>query len=101
MLSNFKLYISMTTREHWRRCFHPNNGNPIFFMEQQEKVAKSIVMDHKFWKSIVVCLKGANPLIKLLHLVSSDTKPAIGFIYEEMKQAKVKIQRAFKSVKKR
>ncbi|KAH1203993.1 hypothetical protein GmHk_17G050062 [Glycine max] len=65
------------------------------------KVAKSIVMGDKFWKSIMVCLKGANPLIKLLHLVSSDTKPAIGFIYEEMKQAKVKIQRAFKSVKKR
>ncbi|RDX71562.1 hypothetical protein CR513_49074, partial [Mucuna pruriens] len=64
------------------------------------KLAQRVVMDDKFWKSIVVCLKGADPLIKLLHLVSSDTKPVIGFIYEEMKRAKEKIQHSFKCVKK-
>ncbi|XP_040867434.1 uncharacterized protein [Glycine max] len=86
----------------WEKMFSSKQWKSSFFAGTTGgKVAKSIVMGDKFWKSIMVCLKGANPLIKLLHLVSSDTKPAIGFIYEEMKQAKVKIQRAFKSVKKR
>jgi len=34
-------------------------------------------------------------------LVDLDQKPAMGFIYEEMDQAKEKIQKAFNGVKKR
>ncbi|XP_014504179.1 uncharacterized protein LOC106764406 [Vigna radiata var. radiata] len=65
------------------------------------KLVQSLVMDDKFWKSVVVCLVGASPLIKVLHLVSLDQKPVIGFIYDEMKRVKEKIKHAFKSDKKR
>ena len=57
-------------------------------------------MDKEFWKNIVICLKGAPLLMKVLRLVDSDEKAAMGFIYEEMDQAKKKIQEAFNSVQK-
>ncbi|KAK7259192.1 hypothetical protein RIF29_24792 [Crotalaria pallida] len=57
-------------------------------------------MDKEFWKNIVECLKGAYPLIKVLRLVDSEEKPAMGFIYEEMDQAKEKIQTTFNDIKK-
>ncbi|XP_020233789.1 uncharacterized protein LOC109813910 [Cajanus cajan] len=97
------------------KCLYENKGALVNMFSSKQwkcsffagttcgKLAKSVVMDDKFWKNILVCLKGANPLIKVLQMVSSNsnTKPAIGFIYDEMKQAKEKIQQAFKCVKKR
>ena len=49
---------------------------------------------------MLTCLKGAYPLIKVLRLVDSDEKPAMGYIYEAMDNAKEKIQGAFNDVKK-
>ena len=95
------------------KCLYDNKGplEKMFTSKQWKssffagttcgKFVKGVVMDDKFWKSIVVCLIGASPLIKLLHLVSLDKEPVIGFIYEEMKRVKEKIQHAFKSVKRR
>ncbi|XP_019420754.1 PREDICTED: uncharacterized protein LOC109330944 [Lupinus angustifolius] len=60
----------------------------------------NVVIDKKFWNNIVVCLKGAYPLIKVLRLVDSYENPAMGFINEAMDQAKEKIQIAFNDVKK-
>jgi hypothetical protein len=58
-------------------------------------------MDKEFWKDVIICLKGAGPLIKVLRLVDSDEVPAMGLIYEAMDQAKEKIQTNFNSVQKR
>jgi len=58
-------------------------------------------LDSKFWHDVTTCIKAAYPLIKVLQLVDSDEKPAMGFIYEAMDQAKEKIQVNFGSVKKR
>jgi len=83
----------MFTSKQWKSSFFSGTTGG--------KLVQSLVMDDKFWKSVVICLVGAGPLIKVLHLVSLDQKPVIGFIYEEMKRVKEKIQQAFKSVKKR
>ncbi|XP_058727425.1 uncharacterized protein LOC131598872 [Vicia villosa] len=53
--------------------------------------AEDVVLDKEFWKNVTICLKGANPLIDVLRLVNSIGKPATGFIYEAMKQAKLEI----------
>jgi len=37
----------------------------------------------------------------VLRLVDSDTKPSMGFIYEEMDRAKEKIKGNFNNIKKR
>ncbi|KAI5386301.1 hypothetical protein KIW84_072731 [Lathyrus oleraceus] len=54
---------------------------------------EDVVFDHEFWKNVLICLKGENPLIEVLSLVNSMDEPATGFIYEAMEQAKVEIRR--------
>ncbi|KAG6483907.1 hypothetical protein ZIOFF_060693 [Zingiber officinale] len=71
-----------------------------FAKTKDGKVIENVVMDKDFWKSIITCLRSAYPLIKVLRLVDSDEKPAMGFIYEEMDRAKEKIQAAFNGIKK-
>ena len=62
---------------------------------------QTLAMDSRFWKNVTNCLKAAYPLIKVLRLVDSEEKSAMGFIYEEMDRAKEKIQTNFNNVKKR
>jgi hypothetical protein len=95
------------------RCLYENKGSLIrMFTSDQWKTSKfassrdgksveDVVLDKEFWKGIVICLKGANPLIKVLRMVDSDEKPTMGFIYEAMDGAKETIQKEFNGVKKR
>jgi len=72
-----------------------------FAKSKDGKLVENVVMDKEYWKKIVICLRATFPLIKVLRVVDSDQKPAMGFIYEEMDQAKEMIQKAFNGVKKR
>ena len=60
-----------------------------------------MVLDNRFWRNVIICLKAAFPLIKVLRLVDSDGQPAMGFIYPEMECAKEKIKTNFNNIKKR
>ena len=94
-------------------CLHENKGALIKIFTSNEwksskfaktndgKIVEDVVLDKEFWKNIITCLKGALPLIEVLRLVDSDQKPAMGFIYETMDQAKEKIQKTFNAVKKK
>ncbi|CAJ2656669.1 unnamed protein product [Trifolium pratense] len=64
------------------------------------KLIEEVIMDKEFWKDVIICLKGAGPLIKVLRLVDSDEEPTMGLIYETMDQTKEKIQVNFNSVQK-
>ncbi|KAF7824624.1 zf-BED domain-containing protein/DUF659 domain-containing protein/Dimer_Tnp_hAT domain-containing protein [Senna tora] len=72
-----------------------------FASTEDGKKVEQVVLDSRFWKNVLVCLKAAGPLIKVLRLVGdeNDDKRAVGFIYEEMNKAKEKIQANFKNVK--
>ncbi|XP_025665020.1 uncharacterized protein [Arachis hypogaea] len=61
---------------------------------------QNMALDSRLWKNIVICLKAAAPLITVLRLVDSDEKPAMGFIFEGMKNAKETIRTNFGCVKK-
>lgn len=61
------------------------------------KFVEDLVLDKEFWKDVMICYKGANPLVQVLRLVSSIDEPAMGFIYEAMEKAKELIQRLSKS----
>ncbi|XP_023739449.3 uncharacterized protein LOC111887513 [Lactuca sativa] len=66
------------------------------------KNVEDIIMDHLgIWPSVVTCLKAASPLMKVLRLVDSDSKPAMGFIYQAMVNAKNEIKSNFKNVQTR
>jgi hypothetical protein len=95
------------------RCLHDNKGALIrMFTSQQWKSSafsksndgvfvENQITDKGFWKNIIICLRGAFPLIGVLRMVDSDEKPAMGSIYEAMDQAKEKIQSGFKGVQRR
>lgn len=88
-------------------CLNDNKASLVNMFNSSEwkslKLAKTpegilvekAVMDKKFWKDVVNCMRAAFPLIRVLRLVDSDEKPAMGFIYEEMDRAKEKIRASF------
>ncbi|KAF1896197.1 hypothetical protein Lal_00027263 [Lupinus albus] len=92
LVDNKQALIMMFTSNEWTssQCAKTKDG----------RFVENVVMDKEFWNNIVVCLKGAYPLIKVLRLVDLYEKPVMGFIYEAMDQAKEKIQIAFNNVKK-
>ncbi|RDX78304.1 hypothetical protein CR513_41443, partial [Mucuna pruriens] len=87
-------------------CLHENKGTLIRMFTSNEwkssrfaktkdgKLIEDVILDKEFWKNIIICLKGACPLIEIKKLV-------MRFIYEAMDQTKEKIQNAFNDVKKR
>ncbi|KAE8673581.1 hypothetical protein F3Y22_tig00111779pilonHSYRG00152 [Hibiscus syriacus] len=50
--------------------------------------AKKIILGKDFWKKANDLIKVYEPLVKVLRLVDSDEKPAIGFIYEAVDREK-------------
>jgi len=71
-----------------------------FATTKEGKRMASGILDQRFWNNIGVCLKPAAPLMDVLHLVDSDEKPAMGYIYEAMDACKKQIQNNFNNVQK-
>ncbi|XP_061351356.1 uncharacterized protein LOC133296400 [Gastrolobium bilobum] len=85
---------SMFTSEKW--------VNSAYCSRPEAKFAENVVLaDKRFWKSIHYCLKILSPLLKVLRLVDSDSKPAMGYIYEAMDRAKEEIAKSFNHEEKR
>ncbi|XP_042441219.1 uncharacterized protein LOC122026547 [Zingiber officinale] len=72
-----------------------------FAKTNEGKCVEQTISDSKFWHNVVVCLKAAIPLIKVLRLVDSEEKPAMGFIYNAMDCAKEQIQANLNNVKRK
>ncbi|XP_027340931.1 uncharacterized protein LOC113854230 [Abrus precatorius] len=89
---NKEALMRMFTSEQWK--------SSQVAKTKEGKHIENLVIDKEFWKNILNCLKGAYPLIQVLQLVDLDDKPAMGFVYEEMDQAKERIEKAFGGVKK-
>jgi len=85
--------MTMFTSKQWSTC--------RFARIEKRKWIQICVLDNKFWHDVTICIKATYPLIKVLRLVDLDEKPAMGFIYKAMDQAKEKIQMNFGSVKKK
>jgi len=56
------------------------------------KMVEDVVLDKHFFEEYHNLFEGCMPLIEELRLVNSDQKPAMGFIYEAMNQAKETLQ---------
>ncbi|KAL4562501.1 hypothetical protein LXL04_034707 [Taraxacum kok-saghyz] len=60
---------------------------------------RDIVMNENFWKNSLITVKVMTPLLKLLRLLDSDEKPAIGYVYEGMRRARKGVKELFKKKK--
>ena len=58
------------------------------------KAAYATIMQSHFWSSVNMCVKVFAPLVKVLRLVDGDVRPAMGFVYGELKKAKDEIKEA-------
>lgn len=54
-----------------------------------------IVQDPQFWLSCARVLKVSKPLVTVLHLVDSEERPSMGYLYDAMEKAKKSIVLAF------
>ncbi|CAK8571066.1 unnamed protein product [Lathyrus sativus] len=64
LYENKEALIRMLTSKEWKssKCAKLRDGKAI----------EDVILDQKNWKNIVICLRGATPLIKVLRLVDSD-----------------------------
>ncbi|KAL4588076.1 hypothetical protein LXL04_000955 [Taraxacum kok-saghyz] len=60
---------------------------------------RDIVMNENFWKNSLITVKVMTHLLKLLRLLDSDEKPAIGYVYEGMRRARKGVKELFKNKK--
>ncbi|XP_042027456.1 uncharacterized protein LOC121774667 [Salvia splendens] len=63
--------------------------------DAKEREATKTVMMPSFWRHVVFILKVMAPLVRVLRLVDSEKKPAMGYIYEAMETAKETIMKSF------
>ena len=71
--------MTMFTSNQWSSC--------RFARIEEGKRIQNCVLDSRFWHEFNICIKAAFPLIKVLRLVDSDEKQAMGlYIKQWMKQ---------------
>ncbi|GAV76727.1 LOW QUALITY PROTEIN: DUF659 domain-containing protein, partial [Cephalotus follicularis] len=64
------------------------------------KSFSSTILDNKFWDDCLIAIKVAAPIIRLLHIVDSDEKPSLGYVYEGMFRTRMVIKNLFNNKKK-
>lgn len=59
----------------------------------------STIVSQAYWQTLEMCVDILKPLVKVLRLVDGDWRPAMGFVYGELKDAKKEIIRICKNEK--
>ncbi|XP_071716214.1 uncharacterized protein [Rutidosis leptorrhynchoides] len=58
------------------------------------KEVYALVIENKTWAGVTRCLSVFEPLVKILRMVDSDSKPSMGFLHGEFKKAQHQIKDA-------
>ncbi|XP_075663050.1 uncharacterized protein LOC142632555 [Castanea sativa] len=70
-----------------------------YVKDKKAKAVVKIILDNQFWNDCHVILHIVSPLIRLLRIVDSDEKPAMGYVYDGMYKAIDGIKKNFKDKK--
>ncbi|RDX73753.1 hypothetical protein CR513_46589, partial [Mucuna pruriens] len=70
---------SMFASKEWATSSHASKS-------EAKQVMNLVLSDGRFWKSITYCLKCVIPLVKVLRLVDSDSKPVMSYIMDKAKE---------------
>ncbi|XP_044509814.1 uncharacterized protein LOC123228443 [Mangifera indica] len=76
---------AMVTSQEWMDCQYSKKPGGLEMLD--------IISNQSFWSScnLIVCL--TNPLLRLLQIISSEKKPAMGYIYAGMYRVKETIKK--------
>ncbi|KAK9990797.1 hypothetical protein SO802_025782 [Lithocarpus litseifolius] len=67
--------------------------------DKKAKAVVKIILDNQFWNDCHVIMHIMSPLIRLLHIVDSDEKPAMVYVYDGMYRVIDGIKKKFKDKK--
>ncbi|KAK4594044.1 hypothetical protein RGQ29_017929 [Quercus rubra] len=67
--------------------------------DKKAKAVVKIILDNQFWNDCHVIVHIMSPLIRLLRIVDSDEKPAMGYVYDGMYRVIDGIKKIFKDKK--
>ncbi|XP_075659224.1 uncharacterized protein LOC142629126 [Castanea sativa] len=67
--------------------------------DKKAKAVVKIILDNQFWNDCHVIVHIMSPLIRLLRIVDSDEKPAMGYVYDGMYRVIDGIKKNFKNKK--
>ncbi|XP_061370284.1 uncharacterized protein LOC133313002 [Gastrolobium bilobum] len=83
----------MVTSRDWISSAYSKDVKAKKFVEQ--------VLDSKFWKQCADIVKLTEPLVRVLRIVDSEDKPAMGFLYQAIIKAREEMVRRFQRNKKK
>ncbi|KAM1373600.1 hypothetical protein ACFX2I_024282 [Malus domestica] len=76
---------SMVTSNEWMDC--PYSKTP------EGSAVLDILSNHSFWSSCILITRLTNPLLRVLRIVGSQKRPAMGYVFAGMYRAKETIKR--------
>ncbi|PKU60096.1 hypothetical protein MA16_Dca020494 [Dendrobium catenatum] len=71
---------AMFTSTQWLSC--------AWAKKAEGKEIRKIVLNDRFWQSVLYAITTTRPLVHVLRMVDAEKKPAMGFIYNAMDEAK-------------
>ncbi|XP_061347945.1 uncharacterized protein LOC133293390 [Gastrolobium bilobum] len=84
---------AMVTSRDWTSSTYSKEAKAKKFVEQ--------VLDSNFWKQCAEIVKLTEPLIRVLRIVDSENKPALGFLYQAIFKAREEMIKRFQRNKKK
>ncbi|KAJ7964422.1 HAT transposon superfamily [Quillaja saponaria] len=82
--------IQMFTSNKWVKSSHAKSSTG-------EEITEIILQDEDFWFHCENMVKASEPLLRVLHLVDCQQKPAMGYLYDAIDKAKDAIGARFKN----
>jgi hypothetical protein len=79
---------SMVTSKEWTTTTYSKDVKAKQFVER--------VLDSNFWSKCADIVKITEPLVRVLRIVDSEDKPAMGCLYQAMYKAREEIEKRFK-----
>ena len=77
----------MVTSREWTSSAYSKEAKAKNFVDQ--------VLDSRFWKRCVDIVKVTEPLVRVLRIVDSEDKPAMGYLYLVMYKAREEMVKRF------
>ncbi|KAJ4719983.1 HAT transposon superfamily [Melia azedarach] len=76
---------NMVTSQEWMDCPHSKKPGGLEMLD--------IVSNQSFWSSSGLIVRLTNPLLRLLRIIGSERRPAIGYVYAGMYRVKDAIKK--------
>ncbi|XP_038690056.1 uncharacterized protein LOC119988891 [Tripterygium wilfordii] len=78
---------SMVTSQEWMDCPYSKKPEGLDMLD--------LISNQNFWSSCMLITRVTNPLLRVLKIVGSKKRPAMGYIYAGMYRAKETIKKEF------